>query len=109
MAFLAAFDYEEPPIPGMAADRKRPTKRVTYIALAKQTMPKLLQLYLRFKNVKDIYEDGTIESVFSVSGCWIRDVAKARRQVTNGCISLLGLFDSDEAQVRCTRPIEVWF
>ncbi|KAG8975493.1 hypothetical protein FRC05_005562 [Tulasnella sp. 425] len=65
LAFLAAFDYEEPPLPGMAADRKRPTKRVTYIALAKQTMPRLLQLYLRFKNVKDIYEDGTIESVFS--------------------------------------------
>ncbi|KAG9017683.1 hypothetical protein FRB90_000273 [Tulasnella sp. 427] len=65
LAFLAAFEYEEQSLPGMAADRKRPTKRVTYIALAKKTMPMLLELYMRFKDVKDIYEDGTIETVFS--------------------------------------------
>ena len=55
LAFLAAFDYEEPPLPGQSADKKRPLKRVSYIALSKKTMPMLVELYPRFKDEKDIY------------------------------------------------------
>ncbi|KAG8906680.1 hypothetical protein FRB99_006381 [Tulasnella sp. 403] len=65
LAFLAAFDYEVAPLPGMSPDKKRQLKRVTYIALAKRTMPMLVQLYAKFKDEKDIYVDGTLERVFA--------------------------------------------
>lgn len=59
LPFLAAFD-----IPVSTTT----TKRVTYIALAKKTMPQLVDLFLRFKGQTEIYFNGTLESVISVSG-----------------------------------------
>lgn len=50
----------------MTPDKKRPLKRVTYIALSKKTIPMLLTLYSRFKLEQDIYSDGTLERVFAV-------------------------------------------
>lgn len=43
-------------------------KHVTYIGLSKKTMPMLVELYMRFKDDAEIYEDGTLEAVLSVSG-----------------------------------------
>ena len=64
LAYLAAFDVQSD-----AKDRapQTPKKRVTYIALSKKTMPLLLNLYMRFESDVDIYVDGTVESVLSVS------------------------------------------
>lgn len=42
-------------------------KHVTYIGLSKKTMPMLVELYMRFKDHTEIYEDGTLEAVLSVS------------------------------------------
>lgn len=66
LAFLAAFEFEEPPLPGQTPDRKRPLKKVSYIALSKKTMPMLVQLFMKFKQEKDIYVDGTLERVCAV-------------------------------------------
>lgn len=62
LPFLAAFDVQ----PHLKS--QTPQKRITYIALAKKTMPMLVDLYLRFKEVSAIYVDGTLESVLSVLG-----------------------------------------
>ncbi|TFK71822.1 hypothetical protein BDN72DRAFT_409999 [Pluteus cervinus] len=59
LPFLAAFDVA--PQPGS----QTPQKRVTYIALAKKTMPLLVNLFLRFKDQETIYVDGTLEAVLS--------------------------------------------
>ncbi|KAK1219528.1 Endocytosis and vacuole integrity protein [Marasmius sp. AFHP31] len=59
LPFLAAFDV--PQLPGS----QTPKKKVTYIALAKKTMPLLVDLVVRFKDSVDIYVDGTIESVLT--------------------------------------------
>ncbi|KAG2136619.1 uncharacterized protein EDB93DRAFT_1242351 [Suillus bovinus] len=40
-------------------------KQVTYIALSKKVMPLIVELYMRFKDELEIYEDGTLEAVFS--------------------------------------------
>jgi hypothetical protein len=65
LAYLAAFD-----VPSDAPDRvpQTPQKRVTYVAVSKKTMPLLADLFMRFKSSVDIYADGTVESVMSVSG-----------------------------------------
>lgn len=63
LAFLASFDVDESATAGSGPDVR---KRVTYIALAKKTMPLLVQLYLRFEEHLDIYTDGTLEQVLSV-------------------------------------------
>ena len=65
LAYLAAFDVQSD-----AKDRvpQTPQKRVTYIAVSKKTMPLLVDLFMRFKSNLDIYTDGTVESVISVSG-----------------------------------------
>ncbi|KAG9008257.1 hypothetical protein FRB94_013617 [Tulasnella sp. JGI-2019a] len=65
LAFLAAFDFEEPPLPGQAPDKQRQTKHVSYIALSKMCMPLLARLFSKYKGVTDIYADGTVESIFS--------------------------------------------
>ncbi|KAF5376165.1 hypothetical protein D9757_009328 [Collybiopsis confluens] len=57
--FLAAFDV--PPDPKI----QTPPKRITYIALAKKTMPKLVDLCLQFKQRLELYSDGTLEAVMS--------------------------------------------
>ncbi|EEB87630.1 hypothetical protein MPER_14962, partial [Moniliophthora perniciosa FA553] len=59
LPFLAAFDVAPNPKSQM------PQKRVTYIALAKKTMPLLVDLCLRFKDKAEIYVDGTLEAVLS--------------------------------------------
>lgn len=60
LPFLAAFDI--PPDPKSST----PSKRITYIALAKKTMPKLVELCLQFKDRLELYSEGTIEAVLSV-------------------------------------------
>ncbi|KAK7030884.1 Endocytosis and vacuole integrity protein [Paramarasmius palmivorus] len=59
LPFLAAFDVPQNP------RSQTPQKRITYIALAKKTMPLLVDLSLRFKDKAEIYIDGTLEAVLS--------------------------------------------
>ncbi|KAF8656137.1 hypothetical protein AX16_002739 [Volvariella volvacea WC 439] len=59
LPFIAAFDVQ--PQPGSHT----PQKRVTYIAIAKKTMPMLVELFLKFKDQADIYVDGTVEAIVS--------------------------------------------
>ncbi|KAJ7911535.1 hypothetical protein B0H13DRAFT_2009133, partial [Mycena leptocephala] len=59
LPFLAAFDVPANP------KSQTPQKRITYIALAKKTMPMLVDLFLRFKEREEIFVDGTIEAVLS--------------------------------------------
>jgi hypothetical protein len=61
LPFLAAFDVAHDP------KSSTPQKRVTYIAVAKKVMPLLVDLFLKFKSSLDIYSDGTLEAVLSVS------------------------------------------
>lgn len=67
LPFLAAF-----PVPVMSpATPATPMatssqKQVTYIGLSKKVMPLIVELYTRFKDDLEIYEDGTLEAVFSV-------------------------------------------
>lgn len=63
LPFLAAFDVPANP------KSQTPQKRITYIALAKKTMPMLVDLFLRFKEREEIFVDGTIEAVLSVTRC----------------------------------------
>lgn len=72
LPFIAAFDAPDPQAagrsPGTSSKQGRDTrKRVTYIALSKKTMPLLVDMFLRFKDNTDIYVDGTVEAIFSVS------------------------------------------
>jgi len=67
LPFLAAFDVIPPSnSTGPGSSNATPPKRVTYIALAKRTMPLLVELYQRFKATPAIYTDGTVEAVLSV-------------------------------------------
>src|SRR5882757_4063817 len=69
LPFLAAFDVQTTPSPEPSTPMKSavPQKRITYIGLVKKTMPMLVDLFLRFKNNTDVYVDGTLEAVLSVS------------------------------------------
>lgn len=71
LPFVAAFDVVDKshaaPAGSFAdASKRPPPKRVTYIALSKYAMPKLVDLYQRFKGNIDIYVDGTLERLLSV-------------------------------------------
>lgn len=72
LPFLAAFDVEDHlshTSNATAVEAKSPhrtLKRVTYIALAKKSMPMLADLYVKFKDSAQIYTDGTVEAVLSV-------------------------------------------
>lgn len=59
LPFMAAFDVPSPSI--------KAQKRVSYIALSKKTTPQLVDLFLRFKTNPEIYVNGTLEAVLSVS------------------------------------------
>ena len=59
LPFMAAFD--------VPSSTTRPQKRVSYIALSKKVMPQLVDLFLRFKTNPEIYVDGTLEAILSVS------------------------------------------
>lgn len=71
LPFLAAFDVQSvspKSAPGSPVKASTiPPKRITYIGLVKKTLPLLVDLFLRFKNNLDIYVDGTVEAVLSVS------------------------------------------
>ena len=64
LAFIAAFDSDVD-----AAAKVKPTisQRVTYIALAKEVMPHVLWLYVRYKDDISVYEQGAVERMFAVS------------------------------------------
>ncbi|KAG2050060.1 hypothetical protein BDR06DRAFT_960556 [Suillus hirtellus] len=66
LPFLAAFHVPilspvSPATPIAASSQKQ----VTYIALSKKVMPLIVELYMRFKDELEIYEDGTLEAIFS--------------------------------------------
>lgn len=66
LPFMAAFHVpilspSSPATPIAAPSQKQ----VTYIALSKKVIPHMVELYMRFKDDLDIYEDGTLEAVFS--------------------------------------------
>jgi protein MON2 len=65
LPFLAAFDVQGHSPPAESSSHQTP-KRVTYTALAKKTMPMLVDLYLEYKDSQEIYADGTMEAVLSV-------------------------------------------
>jgi hypothetical protein len=68
LPFLAAFDIQ--------ATYAAAQKRVTYISLSKKAMPQLVELFLRFKTKTEIYINGTLEAVLSVSLCASRGTAQ---------------------------------
>ena len=63
LPFLAAVD-----VPTTSSSSKAVQKRVTYIALSKKAMPRVVELYLQFKSDAVIYTDGTLETVINVRG-----------------------------------------
>lgn len=63
LAFIAAFDSE---VDSSAKFKPRMPQRVTYIALAKEVMPHVLWLYVRYKDDLSIYEHGAVERMFAV-------------------------------------------
>jgi hypothetical protein len=64
LAFLASFDV---PDINTSSDARKPPRRVTYIGMAKRVMPTVVEIYTRFKTSVDIYEDGTLDRMLSVS------------------------------------------
>lgn len=71
LAFLAGF-HTHPTLTSAPGSPITPMptstrKQITYIGLSKKTMPTLVELYMRFKDHVEIYEDGTLEAVLSVS------------------------------------------
>jgi hypothetical protein len=66
LPFLAAFDIAEQPTPVSGTPSRQAPKRVTYIALAKKTMPMLVELFMKYKDSVQIYSDGTLEAILSV-------------------------------------------
>ncbi|KII84914.1 hypothetical protein PLICRDRAFT_179240 [Plicaturopsis crispa FD-325 SS-3] len=70
LPFLAAFDvpsFAPPPTNDspVKAQQNRVQKRITYIGLAKKTMPLLVDLFMQFRHKAEIYTDGTLEAVLS--------------------------------------------
>ncbi|EIN06524.1 hypothetical protein PUNSTDRAFT_90162 [Punctularia strigosozonata HHB-11173 SS5] len=63
LPFLAAFDAPETGTPSARPSSQR--RRITYIGLSKKCMPMLADLYAQFKEQPDIYNDGTVEAIFS--------------------------------------------
>src|ERR1700691_289176 len=54
-------------VPDTPTKNTRPHKSITYIGLVNKTMQMLVDLFLRFKDSMNIYVDGTLEAVLSVS------------------------------------------
>lgn len=65
LPFIAAFDVQP------HSEAQAMQKRVTYIAIAKKTMPMLVDLFLQFKGSREVYINGTVEAILavSISGC----------------------------------------
>lgn len=66
LAYYAAFTVED------TVKSTSPPKHVTYIALSKKTMPRVVELCESFKSDPAVYNDGTIEHVLSVSNPALR-------------------------------------
>ncbi|TFK22523.1 hypothetical protein FA15DRAFT_757922 [Coprinopsis marcescibilis] len=62
LAFLASFDIQHTE---RTTAPQAPQKRVTYIALSKKAMPLLVDLFMKFKSLSQVYSDGTVEAVLS--------------------------------------------
>lgn len=70
LPFLAAF-HTSPTYVSAAESLATPVpasarRQVTYISLSKKAMPSLVEMFLRFRDYAEIYEDGTLEAVLSV-------------------------------------------
>jgi hypothetical protein len=67
LAFIASFDVPEVPKHGTTTSpsTSQQQKRITYIALAKICMPKLADLFLRFKDKDEVFVDEIVEAVLS--------------------------------------------
>lgn len=94
LPFMAAFD--------VPSSSTKPQKRVSYIALSKKTMPQLVDLFLKFKANPEIYTNGTLEAILSVS-C-IRPLFGERWAKRHS----IGVLDPYQAEVRLSSPIEIW-
>lgn len=102
LAFLAGF-HPHPTLPS-APETPAPAstrKQVTYIGLSKKTMPTLVELYMRFKDDAEIYEDGTLEAILSVSA------SPPGFSFALMCTAP-GLWNPDQAQVRVSGAVQVW-
>ncbi|KAG9054789.1 hypothetical protein FS842_004111 [Serendipita sp. 407] len=64
LAFTSSSDLHELSTSPRVNDNIK-VKKVTYIALCKRVMPLLAHLYSRFKNLADIYGNGTVEAVLT--------------------------------------------
>lgn len=95
LPFLAAFHVPVmSPVSPATPTATSSQKQVTYIGLSKKVMPLIVELYVRFKDTLEIYEDGTLEAVFSVG------IMNAGLNITNThFISRSGLFDTHKAEV----------
>lgn len=62
LAYYAGFTVE-----GAVSKSTSVPKQVTYIALSKKAMPRVVELCDAFKTETQLYSDGTIEHVLSVS------------------------------------------
>jgi len=94
LPFMAAFDA-----PSSAT---KPKKRVSYIALAKKAMPRLVDLFLGFKANPEIYINGTLEAILSVS-CVAPPPGKLRVKHHS-----IGVLDPYQVEVRLSGSIEIW-
>jgi hypothetical protein len=65
-AFLP-FSSVEPVSPMATTPSKSAQRHITYIAVLKKVMPMLVDLFAQFKNKPEIYIDGTVKSVLTVS------------------------------------------
>ncbi|KAH8111570.1 hypothetical protein DFH11DRAFT_1791651 [Phellopilus nigrolimitatus] len=66
LSFLGAFDVQNFSGGSVSAVKDtRALRRVTYIGLTKKVMPMLLEIFLRFKEMTDVYSDETLEIVLS--------------------------------------------
>lgn len=99
LPFLAAFDV---PDVSTSKTNRPPQKRVTYIALAKRTMPQVVKLYLSFKQDPIIYNDGTVEAILAVS-FWVA----VHLENTVSKSPYIGVFNSCQIEVRMSRAVEV--
>ena len=93
LPFMAAFDAP--------SSTSRPQKRVSYIALAKKAMPQLVDLFLRFKANPEIYVNGTLEAILSVS-CVAPPTAKLRAKHRS-----IVVLDPYQVEVRLSGSVEI--
>ncbi|KZS95343.1 hypothetical protein SISNIDRAFT_452743 [Sistotremastrum niveocremeum HHB9708] len=64
LPFLAAFDIPSEYQNG-SANKKSAPRRLSYIAVCKKAMPKVVEIYDRFRGRREIYVDGTVEAILS--------------------------------------------